>query len=64
MNDPQQTAREQLRPDEHLYWAGTGDPAKLFGARDGFLVPFSLLWTGFIVNSLVDVPWSGTRGRR
>ncbi|MBF4607746.1 hypothetical protein [Curtobacterium sp. VKM Ac-1393] len=49
MIDPQQTAREQLRPDEHLYWAGTSDPAKLFTARDGFLVPFSILWCGFAV---------------
>ncbi|MBA8990751.1 hypothetical protein FHW23_002016 [Curtobacterium pusillum] len=62
MNDPQQTARQQLRPDEHLYWAGVSDTAKLFGPRDGFLVPFSLLWTGFIVYSLVGFPWNGNAG--
>ncbi|QQD75749.1 hypothetical protein I8920_13140 [Curtobacterium sp. YC1] len=59
MIDPQQTAREHLRPDEQLYWAGTGDPAKLFTGRDGFLVPFSLLWTGFVLTSLVQIPLSG-----
>jgi hypothetical protein len=49
MNDPQQVAREHLRPDEHLYWAGMSDPAKLLTGRDAFLVPFSMLWCGFAV---------------
>lgn len=53
MIDPQQTARDQLRPDEHLYWAGMSDPAKLFSGRDAFLVPFSLLWCGIIASSFV-----------
>lgn len=49
MNDPQRTAREHLRPDEQLYWAGAGDPSKVFSGRDGLLVPFSVLWCGFAV---------------
>lgn len=49
MTDPQQTAREHLRADEQLLWAGTSDPAKVFAPRDAFLVPFSLLWCGFAV---------------
>lgn len=49
MIDPQRTAREHLRSDEQLLWAGTSDPAKLFAPRDAFLVPFSLLWCGFAV---------------
>jgi hypothetical protein len=47
--DPREVAREQLRSGEHLYWAGSSDPAKLFAGRDAFLVPFSLLWCGFAV---------------
>lgn len=62
MNDPQQTAREHLRPDEHLYWAGTSDPAKLFSGRDAFLVPFSLLWTSFVAFSMVDIVRNGSLG--
>ena len=62
MIDPQQTAREHLRPDEHLYWAGMGDPRKLFTGRDAFLVPFSLLWTSFVVSSLVAFPRDGAAG--
>lgn len=54
MNDPQQIAREHLRPGEHLYWAGRSDPAKLLTGRDAFLVPFSLLWCGFIGSSFID----------
>ncbi|MEG8035170.1 hypothetical protein QP157_07530 [Sphingomonas sp. LR61] len=62
MNDPQQAAREHLGPDEHLYWAGTSDPAKLFTGRDGFLVPFSLFWTGFILFAVADVVRNGYLG--
>ncbi len=59
MNDPQQTAREHLRPDEHLCWAGTSDPAKLFAGQDVFLVPFSVLWCGFAVYWEVTAATSG-----
>jgi len=59
VNDPQQTAREHLGPDEHLYWAGTSDPAKLFTGRDGFLVPFSIFWCGFAVFWTVTATVSG-----
>lgn len=59
MIDPQQRAREHLRPDEHLYWAGTSDPGKLFTGRDAFLVPFSLVWCGFAVVWTVTAASSG-----
>ncbi|MGN8049133.1 hypothetical protein ACTJKO_05545 [Curtobacterium sp. 22159] len=62
MNDPQGTARAHLRPDEHLYWAGTSDTAKLFSGRDAFLVPFSLLWAGFVLSSLVEDARHGRLG--
>ena len=62
MIDPQQAAREHLRPDEHLYWAGTSDPAKLFSGRDGFLIPFSLLWCGFVGFGTVSVLRDGQIG--
>jgi len=60
--DPQQTAREHLRPDEHLYWAGTSDPARLLSGRDGFLIPFSLLWCGFVGFGTVSVLRDGAAG--
>lgn len=59
MIDPQQTAREHLRPDEHLYWAGTSDPARLLSGRDGFLIPFSLFWCGFVAFWTVSAVTSG-----
>ncbi|WP_426727016.1 hypothetical protein, partial [Curtobacterium flaccumfaciens] len=59
MIDPQQTAREHLRPDEHLYWAGMSDPARLISGRDGFLIPFSLLWCGFVAFWTVSAVTSG-----
>ncbi|OIH94163.1 MULTISPECIES: hypothetical protein [unclassified Curtobacterium] len=57
--DPQSTARAHLGPDEQLYWAGTSDPAKRFSGRDGFLVPFSLLWLGFVVFWMVSAITGG-----
>jgi len=60
--DPQGVAREQLRPGEHLYWAGTSDPAKLLTGRDVFLIPFSLFWTGFIAFAFVDAVRNGNAG--
>lgn len=62
MIDPQQTARQHLRADEHLYWAGVSDPGKLFSGRDAFLVPFSLFWAGFVGFGLVESLRQGTLG--
>jgi hypothetical protein len=47
--DPRALASEQLRSGEHLLWVGQSDPRKLLTGRDGFLIPFSLYWCGFMV---------------
>jgi hypothetical protein len=44
------TARDLLRPDEHLLWEGRPDPNVWFTRADVFLVPFSLLWAWFIAS--------------
>jgi hypothetical protein len=36
-----------LQPGEQLLWEGGPDPRMVFARQDAFLVPFSLLWTGF-----------------
>jgi len=37
----------QLRPDERLLWSGVPDPRVWLTPADGFLIPFSILWTAF-----------------
>lgn len=38
-----------LRPGEHVLWRGRPDPAVIFAPQDAFLVPLSIVWTGFFV---------------
>jgi len=57
--DPRALATEQLRPGERLLWAGQSDPGRLFSGRDGFLVPFSILWGGFAIFWEVGVLTTG-----
>ena len=40
---------EQLGPQEYLLWAGKPQGGLLLRAGDAFLIPFSLLWCGFVV---------------
>ncbi|OIH94159.1 MULTISPECIES: hypothetical protein [unclassified Curtobacterium] len=42
-----------LAPDEQLLWVGYSDPRKMFGSHDRWLVPLSILFTGFVVAVLV-----------
>ncbi|MBI4227006.1 MAG: hypothetical protein HY600_01885 [Candidatus Omnitrophica bacterium] len=49
MPDVAQRFRHDLLPDEMIQWAGQPDPSVLFGPADLVLVPFSLLWGGFIL---------------
>ncbi|MDN4648979.1 hypothetical protein [Curtobacterium sp. PsM8] len=59
MMDPRALATEQLRPGERLLWAGQSDPGRFFSGRDGFLVPFSILWGGFAIFWEVGVLTTG-----
>ena len=38
-----------LRPGERLLWCGRPDPQVWFTPADGFLIPFSILWTSFAI---------------
>lgn len=51
--DPRALASDQLRSGEHLLWVGQSDPRKLFTGRDGFLIPFSLLWCGLLTSMMI-----------
>jgi hypothetical protein len=51
--DPRALASEQLRSGEHLLWVGQSDPRKLFTGRDGFLIPFSVLWCGIVTTQMI-----------
>lgn len=48
-DDVQQQLAPYLLPDEQLLWWGRPAPGKHFTSRDLFLVPFSLLWGGFMI---------------
>jgi hypothetical protein len=42
-----ETVRPYLRADEHVLWAGGPDPNRILSSTDAFVVPFSLMWSGF-----------------
>ena len=44
--------RTQLAPDERLIWTGTPDPHVHFTRLDWYLVPFSVVWLGFVVTMI------------
>jgi len=39
----------RLMPGEKLVWAGKPNSGLMLTARDGFLIPFSLMWGGFAI---------------
>lgn len=49
MDDARRQVAPYVRPDETLLWTGRPDPAKHLTGGDLFLIPFSLLWTGFAI---------------
>lgn len=40
--------RGMLQPGENLLWAGKPEKVRLLGKEDAFLIPFSLVWCGFL----------------
>ncbi|WP_269515414.1 hypothetical protein [Brevundimonas subvibrioides] len=49
----------RLLPGEHIVWSGRPATGLLFTPRDAFLVPFSLLWCGFVIFWIIGVLASG-----
>jgi hypothetical protein len=47
--DHRALAMRELQHGERLRWSGMSDPAVVFTAADGYLIPFSILWCGFAV---------------
>jgi len=54
--------RPYLRRDEQLLWHGTPDARVWFTSEDAFLIPFSLLWSGFAFSWEFGVVSSGGPG--
>lgn len=48
MDDARAVVGPHLRAGEQVVWTGRPDPGVLFAPGDLFLIPFGLLWTGFV----------------
>lgn len=62
MIDPRALATDELRPGERLLWVGQSDPNRMLTGRDAFLIPFSVLWLGFVVFWIVGATTGGAPG--
>lgn len=47
--DIERRIRPYLGPQERIVWTGKPPSGFVFRAEDGFLIPFSLIWTTFVV---------------
>jgi hypothetical protein len=47
--EAQARLQSYIQPGERILWTGQPDPRRLFGPKDLFLVPFSLMWGGFAI---------------
>lgn len=47
---------------EQILWTGRPDPSAHFTRWDWFLIPFSIVWIGFVIVWLVDAVASGAPG--
>jgi len=45
----EQVIQKKLGPHEKLIWVGKPKQGIMFRSNDIFLIPFSILWTGFII---------------
>lgn len=45
--------RGMLQPGENLLWTGKPEKVRLLGKEDIFLIPFSLVWCGFLAFMLI-----------
>lgn len=56
VNEDEQRVRAALHPNERLLWWGHPDPAVIFTKADTFLVPFSVLYFGFLAWVIFGAP--------
>ena len=59
MWEPESVIKSELSNDERLLWTGQPKQGMVFRGFDGFLIPFSLLWCGFIVLGMAMVFTAG-----
>jgi hypothetical protein len=55
----EQRARAALAPGERLLWWGRPDPSVIFTKADTFLVPFSVVYLGFLTYVILAAPTRG-----
>jgi hypothetical protein len=58
--DAQLQLEPHLRAGERLLWCGRPDPLVRLTPVDGFLIPFSILWTSFAIFWEIGVSTSGS----
>lgn len=56
MDDPRTRLTPYLRDGESLRWCGRPDTRVLLARADAFLLPFGLVWTGFIAAVVLSGP--------
>jgi hypothetical protein len=56
--EAQSQLQPYLQPGERILWTGQPDARRLFGSKDLYLVPFSLLWGGGTLFWEGGVIWS------
>jgi hypothetical protein len=54
-NDADAVIRPELAQDEKLLWSGRPGTGFRFLSGDWYVVPFSLMWTGFVVTAFISV---------
>lgn len=50
-----QDLRTELTHGEKLLWSGIPRQGLIFRAQDAFVIPFSIVWTGFVISMLFDM---------
>ena len=62
LHEAQGLLKDYLLPGERLLWAGRPPRGVRLSAADAFIIPFSLLWSGFAVFWTLGAWWGGAPG--
>jgi hypothetical protein len=60
--DVNEVFQEHLLKGENILWSGQPDPKVIFAPADLFIVPFSVLWGGFMIFVIYSILSSMTNG--